>query len=380
MALRTLLALATLATAVSAANYKRVTCPDGVNTATNEACCVFFALRDDLQENLFDNQCGEDAHEALRLTFHDAIAFSPALTAQGKFGGGGADGSQIQFPDIEPNFHANLGISDSVDALTPFLATHNVTAGDLIQFAGAVGLTNCPGAPRLQFLAGRPPAVAPAPDGLIPEPIDNLDSIFARMLDGGGFTPADVVALIASHSVARSDHVDPTIQAVPFDSTPFVFDTQIFVEVQLRGIGFPGTGGNVGEAESPLPLSDDEDVGEMRLLSDSNFARDSRTACTWQGFVGQQEKMQTAFAEVMSRLAVIGHNPADLVDCSEVIPPASTVAFKGAHFPATQSQADVEQACATTPFPVLPADPGKATLIPHCPDGSEDDCDEDDDS
>ena len=55
------------------------------------------------------------------------------------------------FPNVEPNFAANLGISDSVDALLPFLATHNVTAGDLIQFAGAVGLTTCPGAPRISF-------------------------------------------------------------------------------------------------------------------------------------------------------------------------------------------------------------------------------------
>ncbi|KZT37218.1 manganese peroxidase [Sistotremastrum suecicum HHB10207 ss-3] len=370
-----LLAITALLSVAHAANFKRVTCPDG-NTATNAACCPFFALRDDLQENLFDEVCGEDVHEALRLSFHDAIAFSPKLTAQGKFGGGGADGSMITFPDVEPNFGANNGIDDSVDALTPFLALHNVTSGDLIQFAAAVGITNCPGAPRIEFLAGRPPPVAPAPDGLIPEPVDNLDSIFARMLDGGNFSPAEVVALIASHSIARSDHVDPAIAAVPFDSTPFVFDTQIFVEVQLRGIGFPGTGGNVGEAESPLPLSSGEDVGVMRLLSDSNFARDSRTACTWQGFVGQQAKMEAAFTAAMAKMAIIGHSRSDLVDCSEVIPPASTVPVKGAHFPASKSRSDIEQACATAPFPTLPADPGPATLIPHCPDGSEDDCDD----
>jgi hypothetical protein len=31
---------------------RRVTCPDGVNTAMNAACCEFFSLRDDLQANL----------------------------------------------------------------------------------------------------------------------------------------------------------------------------------------------------------------------------------------------------------------------------------------------------------------------------------------
>lgn len=101
------------------------------------------------------------------------------------------------------------------------MATHNVTAGDLVQFAGAVGLSQCAGAPKLEFLAGRPNAKQVPPDGLVPEPQDSVDSIFARFKDADGFTPDEVVALLSSHTVARADHVDPTIQAVPFDSTPF---------------------------------------------------------------------------------------------------------------------------------------------------------------
>ena len=66
---------------------RRVACPDGVNTATNAACCSLFAIRDDIQQNLFDGgECGEDVHESLRLTFHDAIGFSPKLFREGKFG------------------------------------------------------------------------------------------------------------------------------------------------------------------------------------------------------------------------------------------------------------------------------------------------------
>ena len=77
-----------------AAVTKRVACPDGKNTATNAACCALFAIRDDIQENLFDGgECGEEVHESFRLsvafiyfslpnlrahthatrTFHDAI-------------------------------------------------------------------------------------------------------------------------------------------------------------------------------------------------------------------------------------------------------------------------------------------------------------------
>jgi hypothetical protein len=127
----------------------------------------------------------------------------------------------ILFPNVEPNYANNNGIAANVDDLTPFLKTHNVTAGDLVQFAAAVALTVCPGAPRITFLAGRPNAKAPAPDGLVPSPAQSVRTIVARFADAGGFSAAEVVALLASHSIARADHVDPTIDAVPFDSTPF---------------------------------------------------------------------------------------------------------------------------------------------------------------
>jgi hypothetical protein len=66
-----------------------------------------------------------------------------------------------------------------------------------IQLAGAVGIGNCPGAPRLQFLLGRPNATAPAPDGTVPAPFDTTDAILERFADAG-FNSDEVVALLAS--------------------------------------------------------------------------------------------------------------------------------------------------------------------------------------
>ncbi|KAI0344867.1 short manganese peroxidase [Trametopsis cervina] len=357
MAFKQLVAALTLALSFNvaqAAITKRVACPDGVNTATNAACCALFAVRDDIQENLFDGgECGEEVHESFRLTFHDAIGI-------GSTGGGGADGSIMVFDSIETNFHANNGVDEIIDEQKPFVAKHNMTAGDFIQFAGAVGVSNCPGAPRLDFFLGRPAPLAPAPDKTVPEPFDTITDILARFQDAGGFTPAEVVALLGSHTIAAADHVDPTIPGTPFDSTPEVFDTQVFVEVQLRGTLFPGTGGNQGEVESPLR-------GEIRLQSDHDLARDSRTACEWQSFVGNQAKLQSAFKAAFKKLAVLGHNPANMVDCSEVIPIPPTTKVQAAHFPAGFSNADIEQACATTPFPTLPADPGPVTSVAPVP-------------
>ncbi|KAG6920086.1 hypothetical protein DXG01_010154 [Tephrocybe rancida] len=272
--------------------------------------------------------------------------------------GGGADGSIMTFSDIETAYHANNGVDDIVEKQKTFVAKHNISAG-------AVGVGNCPGAPRLKFFLGRPAAKAPSPDNLVPEPFDSVTKILARMADAG-FSPNEVVALLSSHSVAAADHVDPTIPGTPLDSTPGDFDTQVFVEVLLAGTSFPGlvnpsisgppsaylvvinsTGGNQGEVQSPLP-------GELRLQSDHDnltfgtvtllqIARDARTACQWQSFANNQAKMQSEFAAAMLKMSLLGQNKAKMVDCSEVmpVPPAlkSTV-----HLPAGKVMKDIEHA------------------------------------
>ncbi|KAI0356396.1 lignin peroxidase isozyme LP7 [Trametes cingulata] len=365
MAFKALVSIVSLFAALqgaSAALTRRVACPDGKNTASNAACCQLFAVRDDIQQNLFHGgQCGEEAHESLRITFHDAISISPALEAKGQFGGGGADGSIAIFPEIETNFHANIGLDEIVAAQKPIIARHNLSHADFIMFAGALGASNCPGAPRLDFFLGRKDATRPAPDGLVPEPFDTLEDVFARLADAsnGEFDEILTVWLLTAHTIAASDHLDETIPGTPMDSTPHIWDTQFFIETQLRGTAFPGKGGNHGEVMSPLK-------GEIRLQTDHLLARDSRTACEWQSFVNNQQKAQDMFAFVFHDLSMLGQNPDTLIDCSELIPQPAPVIGK-AHFPAGLSNKDIEQACADTPFPTLPTDPGPKTSVPAVP-------------
>lgn len=47
------------------------------------------------------------------------------------YSGSGADGSISIFASIETNFHASIGIDEIVNEQAPFLARHNITAGDL---------------------------------------------------------------------------------------------------------------------------------------------------------------------------------------------------------------------------------------------------------
>lgn len=92
-----------------------------------------------------------------------------------------------------------------------------------IQFAGAVGVSNCAGGPRIQFLAGRTNVTQASPDLLVPEPSDPVNKIFNRFADAG-FSIDEVVDLLISHTVAAQDHVDgsipvsvdyPSVRSVP---------------------------------------------------------------------------------------------------------------------------------------------------------------------
>jgi len=323
---------------------------------TNEACCVLFPVLEDIQTNMFaDDDCSDAAHTALRVAFHDSIGFSNSDPSMGT----GADGSIFIFGETELNFAANLGIADAFNLEAPFINAHNISVGDFIQFAATVSLTKCPGILQPPFMLGRVDATFPAPEGTVPEPFQTVDAILARMADAG-FTPAELVALLSSHSIAGADDVDPTIQGVPFDSTPSVFDTQFFVETQLRGTLFPGTGGNQGEVESPI-------AGELRLQSDSELARDSATACLWQANVNNQAAMARSFQQAFLKMGLVGQDVSKMVDCSDVIPapPPISASQAQAFFPPGLTIHDIEQACATTPFPNLPSAPGAAETVPE---------------
>ena len=339
---------------MGAALTKGVTCATGQTTA-HAACCALFPIVDQIQKDLFDGgECGEEAHSAIRLTFHDAIGFS---IHGGK--GGGADGSILQFNTTEEAFHANQGIDDITSRQFPVFVETGLTAGDFVHLAGAIGASNCPGAPRLKFFSGRPPAVAPAPDLTVPEPTDNVTAILARFADAG-FSPREAIALLSSHTVAAADVVDPSIPGTPFDSTVGTFDTQVFLEVLLKGTLFPGKdGANPGEVLSPIP-------GEMRLQSDFVLSRDPRTACFWQAMVNNQQFMMSEFKAAMAKMQVLGQDTKKLVDCSDVIPVPQTFT-KAIEFPPTFSAADLELACPQLRFPTLATAPGPAISVAPVP-------------
>ncbi|KAK7025514.1 hypothetical protein VNI00_015948 [Paramarasmius palmivorus] len=383
---------------------KRADCGHG-RTAQHAQCCAWYDVLDDLQHDLFNEEpCGKNTHESLRLSFHDAVGFSPRLFAQGVFGGGGADGSIIAHQDIEMKYDGNKGLS----TLSPNARVHSLTlvqrksskgkprlAHDMMShmeissnslqllvshtartsiftitaFQAIDTFNSKSGAPRLEFLAGRNKTSQAAPD-LLPSPADSPDKVSKfptpspsqspsltiakqQLLDrlrDAGFSADELVDLLISHTIGGQEFVDPEVPHTPFDSTPETFDTQFFVETLLKGVH--GKTNDTVPGEQPSPLK-----GEFRLASDFALARDPRTSCRWQSNINNQQLMQTRFRNVMAKLAVTGHNRDDLVDCSEVIPVPKSLSKK-AFLPAGKSLNDIEAACPATPFPTLTAQPG----------------------
>lgn len=182
-------------------------------------------------------------------------------------------------------------------------------------------------------------AVAAAPDNLVPEPFHTATQIFDRMNDALEFDELETVWGLIAHTIGASNDVDASIPRTPFDSTPDLFDGQFFIDTQLRGILFPGKGGLQGEVESPLH-------GEIRLQSDHVIARDSRSACEWQSFGTDHDKLTNRFQFVVETLAMVGQDPTNMVDCSEVIPIPKDLTPEqlAPKLPAGKTMNDVEQA------------------------------------
>ena len=66
----------------------------------------------------------------------------------------------------------------------------------------------------------------------------------------------------------------------------------------------------------------------------------------------------------MKKMAVLGHNPADLIDCSEAVPQPVPPVDKPTTYPAQKSFADIEQAC-PSPFPSLSTDRMSISVFSH---------------
>ncbi|KAF8651047.1 hypothetical protein AX16_004910 [Volvariella volvacea WC 439] len=233
-------------------------------------------------------------------------------------------------PKLRPTSMQKIGVDEIIEAQRPFAIKRGVSFSGFIQSAGVVDL-------------------------LVPEPSDSVDAILAQAADAE-ISTSEMVDFLASHSVAAQDHIDETIPGTTFNLISSVFNANFFLEVLLKGDAIPGNGINEGEVMSPLQ-------GKFRLQSDFELSQNPCTACEWQSFITDQDRMVAKFTVAMTKMATIGHIPALLTDCSEVIPIPAAAKAQVANLPARKTLNDVQAACKTIPFPTVTADAGPETTV-----------------
>jgi hypothetical protein len=157
--------------------------------------------------------CGRDAHGAIRAPFHD----------------NGCDGSLIL--GDECNRAENAGLSGTCTKLMDWTNKFNVGAADMIQFAAAIAIAECPLGPTVKAWAGRKDSSTSAPLNSVPSSRDSVDKILSAF-SAKGFSADDVVALLGTHSVAVQVNDDPSQAGKSLDSTPSTCDTKFYTETK----------------------------------------------------------------------------------------------------------------------------------------------------
>lgn len=95
---------------------------------------------------------------------------------------------------------ANEGIDFITAFLQPFADTVGMTYGDAIQFGAAVGLSLCPGAPKIPAFVGRPNATQAAPDKTVCTFSPHVHPSHARAPGPGARRPVRVLPCLSAHA------------------------------------------------------------------------------------------------------------------------------------------------------------------------------------
>jgi hypothetical protein len=255
--------------------------------------------------------CGRDAHGAIRAPFHDCI-------------NNGCDGSLIL--SDECSRPENAGLSGICTKLADWAAKYDVSAADMIQFAAATAISQCPLGPKVQALVGRKDSKKAADVGSVPSSRDSVDKILGAF-SAKGFSAKDVVALMGTHSVAVQVNDDPAQAGKSLDSTPSVYDMTYYKETKDGTAPYSLQSDRLLSNSSQVSLSFHLPIfpftfsSYSRLKHLTNF--DSQTADTWSSFADDADAWNSAFTDAWNRFAVIGNKVDKLQDCSSLIPASS---------------------------------------------------------
>ncbi|KAJ7775807.1 heme peroxidase [Mycena olivaceomarginata] len=234
---------------------------------------------------------GDDAHDALRLSFHDAIGFSRDGSK-----GDGADGSLIKYSYTELRYGAKRARAfHSADTILKRVGDAGLTPNDLVELLASHSI----GVRLESSLLYRNLRV----DRHRHIDFDTTDGLRSTSECKNGLT----------QFVAPSISISPNTYAQPSNLRGFIRLCSPLASTPKVAAPRKGIDPLKGEVMSP-------DAQEFRLQSDYTLARANAGIPAPLSTGASQPFMANRFAAAMDKMALLGQNAKILYDCSEVNP------------------------------------------------------------
>ncbi|KAK2012406.1 heme peroxidase [Colletotrichum eremochloae] len=231
----------------------------GSGSSSGNSCDVWAKVNVELNSAfMVGKQCNDMARAAIRAIFHDCGSWD---TTQGFTGG--CDGSLILGTtyngqqDVELNRGENRGLQ-------------KIAAADAAIFL-------CPGGPRVKTFIGRTDSTTSAKPGGLPDVFDTAQNLFT-LFQNKGYSAEDLAALLGAHSTSTQNFVDETKKNASQDSTPGQWDVSYYKETY-----------DYATKKTAAP-------GVFVFPSDEKLATQTDVGKKFQGFIGNQNKWASSFA------------------------------------------------------------------------------------
>ncbi|KAI1320891.1 peroxidase [Xylariaceae sp. FL0255] len=267
----------------------------GSAACSSDRLCVWYYAAGTMSASFTSSQgCTDLARGAIRLGFHDAAAWYDGAAY------GGADGSILLTDELTRA--ENKGLATIAMQMQGWYTTyHPYGAGmaDLIQLGAILGISACPGGPRIRAFTGRIDNPTEALPNLLPSPFASAQSLI-DLFAAKTFTASDLVALVGAHTASRQFFVDPTRAGAPQDSDPTIWDTSFYRQT-LAG----------------------DNTSILIFPSDKALSAYSSTRGSWAVFSGSagQSAWAPAFSQAYFRMSMLGVlNMNNLTEITQVLP------------------------------------------------------------
>lgn len=168
--------------------------------------------------------------------------------------------------------------------------------------ASSVAILTCPGGPRVTTFVGRKDSFTGNPNGRLPD-VHAIGSSLFTLFKNKGFNANELAALLGAHSTSKALGQSDIPSGGAQDDTPGIWDVHYYANT-------------LNPPQNVFPFQ-----------SDVNLAKEPTVGKEFSGFVRNQGKWTSAFANAMAKMALLGvpGGKSGLVDCTGALPKGTSI-------------------------------------------------------